>query len=345
MNNIPKQMNAWVKKKGVPGLVKATIPVPEIQPDEVLIRVKAAGICGTDIGIYKGYRDVPDGLVPGHEFVGEIVKLGDLVKDYKIGDIVSPGIIINCGVCRPCRNGFEAQCENLLEYGIHINGAFADYVAARANTLHTLPKNCSPVVGASIEPVAVALNIVKKISGMCLNKNVVVFGPGPIGLYTIQLLKEMGFANVIMVGTRESRLKIARDLGAATINIREEDLINSIERILGKHEVDVIIEATGSSDVLNYIFKILGPQGQLVLAGVFHELASIDLVPFVRNENRITSAFCYTWEVYQQALEIVLNGKIKFDGIVTHVLPMSEADKGFDLYLRREAIKIILQNE
>lgn len=340
-----RQMDAWIKKKGVYGLVKTKLPIPEIKPDEVLIHVKAAGICGTDIGIYNGKRDVPDGLVPGHEFCGEVMQVGEMVKGIQVGDFVTPGIIINCGICSACHRGFEAQCDNLLEYGIHINGAFAEYVAAKATTIHKLPKEISPVVGASIEPVAVAYNIAKKVDGICLNKNVMVFGPGPIGLYTIQLLKSMGFKNVIMVGTRESRLKIAREMGAVTINIREEDVLDGCKRIIGEKKADVIIEATGNTDVFDYILKLLSPHGKLILAGIFHENANVNLFPLVRNETNIVGAFCYTWDDYQNALELVVDGKIRFDGIVTHTLPMSQADKGFELAIDRKAIKVILENE
>jgi L-iditol 2-dehydrogenase len=337
-------MEAWVKQKGVHGLVKTRLPIPKIQPDEVLVRVKAGGICGSDVGIYKGYRDVPDGLVPGHEFCGDIVQVGDKVQDYQVGDMVTPGIIINCGECFPCRNGYEQQCENLLEYGIHVNGCFAEYVACKKSTLHRLPKDFSPVIGASIEPVAVACNIVGQIQGNCLNKNALVFGPGPIGLYTVQLLKMMGFANVIMVGTRESRLKVARDLGCQTINIREEDLLERCQTLLDGEKADVIIEATGQTDVFEQVFKLLVPRGQIVFAGIFHEPATVDFFPVIRSQYRISFAFCYTWSEYQQAVGLVVNGSIKFEGIVTHVVPMDEADKGFELSIGRQAIKVILEN-
>ena len=119
-------MLAWRKSLGKYGLVKSDCEIPTIKDDEVLVKVLATGICGTDFGIYKGYREVEEGLIPGHEFIGEIVKLGSSVTGYEVGDRVVPSIVKKCGKCPACIQGFEAQCENLLEIGIHINGSFAD---------------------------------------------------------------------------------------------------------------------------------------------------------------------------------------------------------------------------
>ena len=156
-------MLAWRKSLGKYGLVKSDCEIPTIKDDEVLVKVLATGICGTDFGIYKGYREVEEGLIPGHEFIGEIVKLGSSVTGYEVGDRVVPSIVKKCGKCPACIQGFEAQCENLLEIGIHINGSFAEYVAVPEVTLHKVGKDMDLKTGASIEPVAVAYSAVKKV--------------------------------------------------------------------------------------------------------------------------------------------------------------------------------------
>ena len=142
-------MLAWRKSLGKYGLVKSDCEIPTIKDDEVLVKVLATGICGTDFGIYKGYREVEEGLIPGHEFIGEIVKLGSSVTGYEVGDRVVPSIVKKCGKCPACIQGFEAQCENLLEIGIHINGSFAEYVAVPEVTLHKVGKDMDLKTGAS----------------------------------------------------------------------------------------------------------------------------------------------------------------------------------------------------
>ncbi len=339
------QMDAWIKKDGVYGFTHATLPVPKIGPGEVLVKVKAVGICGTDIGIYAGKRHVPEGLVPGHEFCGEVVEVGPGVQDISMGDLVTPGIIINCGLCEPCRRGFEAQCEKLTEYGIHVDGAFAEYIAVKATTVHTLPKGFSVVEGASIEPIAVAYNVVKKIGAVSIDRTVLVYGPGPIGLYTAQLLKLMGFRSVVVVGLVESRLKAAKKLGALTINAGKEDVQERFRKLTGRSGADVIVEATGNPVVFKDCFKMLLPHGTVVVAGIFHEPANVDLLTLVRNEYTLVGSFCYTFDDYTRATELVVDGRINFGQVVTHVLPLAELDKGFKLCIEEKAIKVIFKSE
>ena len=337
------EMDAWVKRDGVYGLFPTRLSVPRIGPHELLLKTKAVGICGTDVGIYTGKRKVPDGLVPGHEFCGEVVGIGKAVTGFSAGELVTPGIIVNCGRCKPCRSGFEAQCENLREYGIHIHGAFAEYVAVDAKTVHRLPGDFSPIHGASIEPVAVAYNVVKKFGGVCLNRTALVYGPGPIGLYTMQLLRGMGFRHVVVVGIAENRLGVARRLGAHTIHAREEQVAERFRAITGRPGADVIIEATGNPEVLKGCFQLLLPHGTLIVAGIFHETAGVDLLSVVRNENTIVGSFCYSYDDYAQAAELVVGGKIDFDPMISHVLPLKDLDHGFSLAIEEKAMKVVFE--
>lgn len=338
-----RTMNAWVKKEGVNGFVPVVVPVPAIGPNELLLQVKAVGICGTDIGIYAGKRKVPDGLIPGHEFCGDVVETGHSVKGFRVGDRVTPGIVIPCGACRPCNSGFEAQCENILEYGIHVHGAFAEYIAVEAKTAHNLPRDFSPVQGASIEPVAVAYNVVKKIGGPCLDRTALVYGPGPIGLYTTQLLRQSGFRHVVVAGLTEERLRVARRLGAETVNVVEENTADRLQAVTGRPRADVIVEATGSPAAVKDCLKVLAPHGRLVIAGIFHAPAELDLLSLVRNEITVTGAFCYTYDDYAHAVRIVTDGTVDFDPMVTHRLPLSELIQGFSLAMAEKAMKVVFE--
>ncbi len=337
------EMDAWVKRDGVYGLFPTRLPVPRIKPHQMLLKVQAVGICGTDISIYTGKRKVPEGLIPGHEFCGEVVAIGDAVTDFRPGDRVTPGIIIHCGTCKPCRSGYEAQCERLKEYGIHIHGAFAEYIAVDAKTAHKLPADFSPVQGASIEPVAVACCAVKKIEGVCLNKTALVYGPGPIGLYTTQLLRQMGFRHIVVVGLVECRLRAARALGAHTIHAREENVAERFRAITGRRGADVIVEATGNPEALKGCLPLLLPHGTLVVVGIFHEAVGIDLLSVVRNENKVVGSFCYTYEDYAHAVDLVVGGGIDFGPMISHVLLLKDLDKGFSLAIEEKAIKVVFE--
>lgn len=338
-------MLAVVKEKIGPGYVLKEVEVPVIQEDEVLIKVDSVGVCGSDIPIFKGVRQVPIPLIPGHEFSGVIVETGSKVLKFKKGDRVTPGLVRNCGKCLSCREGLESLCDNLLETGIHLDGAFTEYVAVPESTLHIMPDNMSFVEGASVDPVASAYRPVRK-AGVSPEDVVVIFGPGPIGLYALQIAKAYGAKKAIMVGTRESRLKLARELGAdETVNIGEkkEDPVKKIWEFTQGVMADVIIEATGVASSVEMCIQSLKKNGRLSLAGIFHEPVTISqLDQVVRKELNVQGSICYTWKDFQSCIDLISAGKVKVDRIVTHELPLKDIAKALELIDKRQAMKVIL---
>jgi len=240
------------------------VKIPKPKPDELLIRIKACGVCGSDMHFYEtdseGYIMYP-GLVKfpailGHEFSGEVVDVGKSVQDFKKGDMVTAEEMIWCGHCTPCRNGYPNQCENLEEIGFTIDGAFAEYIAIGAkfcwklNALRNVYKSDSDIyeAGATVEPTCVAYNgIFPRAGGFRPGAYVVVFGAGPIGAAAIGLCKAAGAAKVISFEVSPGRRKIAKKMGATSVY--DPLKVTPHEVILeetGGEGADFFVEAAGA---------------------------------------------------------------------------------------------------
>lgn len=337
-------MLAWKKHNGQYGLVKTEAEVPEIKADEVLVKVLATGICGTDFGIYKGYREVPEGLIPGHEFIGEIIAKGDEVEGYEVGDKVVPSIVVKCGTCPACLDGYEAQCENLTEIGIHFDGSFAEYVAVPQVALHKVADDIDPVVGASIEPVAVAYSAVKKVEQFIAGKDVLIAGPGAIGLYTAQIAALAGAGTILMSGTAadEARLRLVADqYGVETVvDDGEGSVKKKMEECFKYGKADIVFECTGVAQLIGGLLPLLRPHGELVLVGVYHDDSTVNFLPAGRGELTIRGTFCYTLSEFEYAIRLVELGRINFTGIV-ETTELARLDEGFERTMSKEAIKIV----
>ncbi len=231
----------------------------------------------------------------------------------------------------------------MQEIGIHIDGSFAEYVACPKSTLHKVGADMDLMVGASIEPVAIGYAAVRKVRDSLAGKSVMVYGPGPIGLYITQLVKASGAASIVLAGTKEARLAIGREkYGVNTVNVREDDVEAKLREYfpLNKGKADVIFEATGVASTVNEAIGNLGPHGELILVSVYHEPAEIDLLPVLRGELSLKGSFCYTREEFEYAIEMVKAGKINFDGIVS-TTKLDTLDQGFEDEISRKAIKVV----
>ena len=337
-----RKMLAWIKEPEKQGLTKVRCGIPKVTDDNVLVKVEAIGICGTDFDIYKGNRKVDANLIPGHEFCGKIIEVGKSVKGYEIGDFVVPSIINRCGKCWSCINGYDAQCEKLEEIGIHINGSFAEYVSVPSATLHKVPKDIDVQIAASIEPVAVAYSAVKKADIFMPGANVIVFGPGAIGIYISQLVKIAG-ANVVLIGADgdEKRLNLAQSYGIRTLDNSIEDLDEEIKNIFPKGKANLIFDATGVAGIVGGMVQYLLPHGQLILAGIYKDRSSVNLLEIVRGEISVKGTFCYTLSEFEGAIQLVLDHMINFHGIA-EILPLSQLKEGFENAMSKKSLKVIL---
>jgi L-iditol 2-dehydrogenase len=327
------------------------VDVPAVGDKDVLVRIRAAGVCASDVHIYDGTDEyitsgrtrVP--FVPGHEWSGEVVAVGADVHEFAPGDTVSGECGVGCGACRYCLDGHYNICENLTETGfLNRDGSFAEYIAHPRHVVH----KCSRMTfdaAACIEPTTVAL-YATKLAAVCPADYVVVLGPGPIGLFAVQTAKAYGARKVILVGTRDSRLDVGRTLGAdATVNIRREDLAQRVREETDGRMADVVIEAVGKPAVWDDIAAIVARRARVAMTGLFEGAKStigFDKVVL----DMITILGCVGGPgCWGEAIDLHERSKVTARPMITHHLPLTDFAKAIEITRNRtdDAIKVILE--
>lgn len=337
-------MLAVVKEHSGPGFSIKEVPMPVCREEDVIVKVRSVGFCGTDGPILAGTRAVPWPLIPGHEFAGDIVEAGAKVDDFKVGDRVSACIVIGCGNCKYCIEGNEPLCDNLVETGIHVDGAFAEYVRVPAKVLVKLRDTTSYDFGAAVDPVASAYRTVKKMP-LTSKDTVMVLGPGPIGLYATQLLKLRGARKIIVLGADcdKDRLEMAKKLGADhVINNSVEDLIERVREITDGEMLDFVQDCAGAVPLVETAMNSLKKTGHYYITGLFHKLAPTDLGKVVRSEIDIHGTICYTREEFRECLQLIEDGRINVPPMITHHFALADMEQAFEVFQSRQAIKIMI---
>lgn len=320
-------------------------PIP--QKGEVLLRVKACGICGSDVHGYLGLtgRRLPP-MTMGHEFAAEVEALGEGVTKFKIGDGVIPQPINFCGECENCKQGLTNMCLNKKFFGVlDVDGAMAEYVAVPEKLLYKLPDNISYKIGALTEPYAVAYGAVKK-SGDLAGKNVLIIGAGTIGLCILQLVKLKNPAKIIVSDLSDSRLDAAKEFGAdEVVNPSIEDAMAAIENYTDGHMIDVSIEAVGVQPTANQSIKCLRIGGTAVWVGMSQKEMQINMQDIVCFARKILGSFNYTHQEFGEVAEIIGSGKLNAEKLISKVIPLKETMQAMeDLHQKPdEYIKIIIE--
>ena len=327
------------------------VPMPSLGPDDVLIRIQAAGLCGTDLEVYDGTMFyITTGMtklpfIPGHEWAGKVVKTGSAVHEFSPGDKVTGECTVSCRMCPYCMKGWYNQCPHRTETGLlNRDGAFAEFIAFPRSHLHKCNKMAFDEA-AFIEPTGVAL-YATKLAQTCPEDTVAIMGPGPIGLFAVQTAKAYGARKVILVGTREERLEIGRRLGAdVTVNLRTEKLADKVRAATDGHMVDVVIEAVGKASVWDNIAAIIAPRARVAMTGLFAgQKCSVDFDPLVINNITILGSLGGP-NVWDEAIELCERGKITAKPLITHCLPLKDFVQGIEIMRSRtgNAIKVVLE--
>lgn len=340
-----------IRVHGVKDVRFEDVPQPVPGPDDVLIRVRAAGLCGTDLEVYDGTMFyITSGMtslpfIPGHEWSGEVVELGPNVTGFEVGDRVTGECSVGCRSCLHCVRGWYNQCQFRTETGLlNRDGGFAEYISFPMQFLH----RCNRMEfdeAAFIEPTGIAL-YATKLAGVTPADYVAVMGPGPIGLFAVQTAKAYGARKVILVGTRESRLEVGRSLGAdVTVNVNEEPLVEKVAEATDGHMVDVVLEAAGKPGVWDDIASIVAPRARIAMTGLFAgQKCSVDFDPLVINN--ITILGCLGGPgIWPEAIDLHERGKVTAAPLITHRLPLSEFAQGIEIMRNRtdNAIKVVLE--
>ena len=278
---MPANMKALRKTQAGKGLQLEKVPVPATGPTDVLVRVKATSICGTDLHIYGWDRWSQGRIKPpvtlGHEFCGVVERVGEEVAAVKPGDFVSAEMHLNCGHCHQCRLGQAHICQNLRIIGIDIDGAFAEFVKIPATNIWKLDPAIPEHYAAILDPLGNAVHTV--LAGAIAGQTVLVTGCGPIGLMSIALAKACGSSTVFATETNEHRRNLAREMGAdAALNPTAEDPVKKILSATGGTGVDVLLEMSGNPTAIQQGFKALRAGGRASLLGIPTENVPLDLV-------------------------------------------------------------------
>lgn len=342
------EMHAIVKAGEGPGVEWRRVPVPDPGPDEVLVRVRASAVCGTDLHIAQwnawarnaGIR-LP--LVMGHEFCGEVVGTGSRVRALKPGAYVAGETHLPCGACYQCRNGLQHICGNLRLFGIHRDGCFAEYATIPEQCAYPVPVTIPPRIAAMLEPLGTSLRAVLEmdVSG----GSVVVIGCGPIGLFAIASARALGASRIIGLDVREERLGLARKVGCGLmLDPLHTDVTARILEATDGVGADAIIEASGNAAALESAFRFLRKGGRCALIGLPSVPVRLNLGPdVIFKEATIVGIhgreMFRTWTRMQ---ELLSSGLLNVDPVATHEMPLSEAAEGLALLERGEGGKVIL---
>ena len=321
--------------------------IHEPGPGQVLVEVKSAGICGSDLHIYHwniAYKMKPP-MILGDEFSGVIVKTGDGVEGWESGERVTaePSAII-CGKCRYCRTGAYNMCAERKVMGYWVDGVFAEYVVVGAERLHRLPENISFDEGALTEPFACCVHGVHECTGIEAGDLVAVSGPGAIGLLCAQLAKAEG-AQVMLIGTGadRERLEAARSLGIDyCLNLEEADPVKFARSIGGGDGADVVLECSGAAAAAAMALEIVRPQGKYTQIGLFGKPITLDFERISYKEIIVTGSLGQRWTAWTRALMIMAQGKVNLKALISDKFPLSRWKEGFEKFEARGGMKILL---
>ncbi|MEV0703019.1 zinc-dependent alcohol dehydrogenase family protein [Saccharopolyspora sp. NPDC050389] len=316
-----------------PGSIRVgDVPDPKPGDGQLVIKVGACGICGTDLHIADGhFPPTPYPIVPGHEFAGEVVEIGaDVPGDWKAGDRVAVDPSLFCGYCTPCRSGHGNLCANWNATGDTVDGAFAEFVAVPAATCYRMPDEMTWQQGALVEPVSCAVHGVRQI-GVEAGERFLVVGAGTMGLLMQQLLQRGG-AHVTVVDRNEARLSRATQLGAVAVST---DVAELDERF------DAAVDCTGAAPAIEAAFDSLRRGGRLLVFGVAPEEARVSLSPFriYNDEIKIVGSMAVL-NSFGAALNLVASGAIDTAALLTDTLPLEEFPAALDLMRSGAGLKV-----
>ncbi|WP_299533606.1 alcohol dehydrogenase catalytic domain-containing protein [Ulvibacterium sp.] len=340
-------MEALVKyDKGQGNVRLQYMPDPKVKKGQVILEVNSCGVCGTDLHVYHDtFKNYPP-VILGHEFSGQVVEKGPNTDGIDLGGRFSVlgALTVVCNDCEYCHSGDFMFCRTRRGMGHGVNGAFTKYVAARPDQLYATADHVSDDVSALVEPFAVAVHAVGEIANVQFGDTVLLSGPGPIGMLLLKLLLAQGLKTIV-AGTREDehKLKTALEWGAhATVMVDVEDLQEVVQQETKGKGVDIAFETAGAQGSVANCLTALRPLGQYVQVGHFGKEITIpfDLTAF--RQLNIKGSVGYTRATWDRAVEIINQGNINLEDTISHRMPLSDWQKGFDLMEQKKSLKILL---
>jgi len=324
-------------------------PVPAIGEEDVLLRVGAVGVCGSDVHQYHNSQSWPVRVpvVLGHEFCGTVAELGARAKGFREGDrVVSETAANLCGECLDCRTGKYNLCPRRSGFGSGTHGAMANYVCVPARCLHHIPDVLPFERAALTEPCCVAYNAVAVKSSIRPGDTVLVIGPGPIGLLCAEMARIAGAGTLIVAGTKQdaSRLDVARALGVTqTVDIQSTNIVDYMRGIGDGLGADLVIDAAGASAAMKAALEIVRPGGQITKVGWGPQPLNFSLDPLVQKAVRLQGSFSHTFENWEKVVAMLSAGQINLGPVISQVAALDQWKECFDGMYTGKYVKAVLR--
>ena len=338
-------MWALVKEKPERGIWMKRVPIPEVGPNDVKIKIHKTAICGTDVHIYEwnkwAQNTIPIGLTTGHEYVGEVVETGVGVRGFKIGDLVSGEGHITCGKCRNCLEGHKENCKDAKGVGVNRNGAFAEYLVIPSTNVWP----CSPLIEeelyAIFDPFGNAAHTA--LTYDCLGEDVMIAGAGPIGCMAAAIVKFAGARHVVVTDFNEYRLELAKKLGATrTVNLKNETLRDVMNDLGMTEGFDVGLEMSGSEIALDSMIRHMKHGGKIALLGLQKDDAKVNLEEVIFNGLSLKGIYGRkVWDTWYKMTTMIQAG-LNIKPIITHHFDIRDYEKGFEAMISGMSGKVIL---
>lgn len=319
------------------------IPVPELTPGTVKVKVEFAGICGSDMHEYlAGLYPIRKQPVLGHEFSGVVTEIGEGVEGIMVGDRVAVEPLVPCGRCANCRRGMLHLCSNSQGYGYSMSGGFAEYAVVKQENVFVLPDDMSLELGALVEPTAVAVHAVRQ-SQLKLGDTAAIFGAGPIGLLLLQAVKAAGAGRIIVVEVSDERRAKALELGAThVINPVETDAVQTI-REMTKGGADVAYDAAGVQATFESGVSVVRPGGEFKIISLWEKPVMFNPSVIVKSEAKISGSYAYN-NLFPEVISLLASGAIDGNKVITSMIALDDiVEKGFEqLTQDRKQCKILV---
>jgi L-iditol 2-dehydrogenase len=333
--------------RGVGNIEVLDVPEPHAGPDQVVIEVDSAGICGTDLHIYFDEFETSPPVTMGHEVSGRIVELGSDVAGWKVGDrVTTETYFYTCGHCLNCRRGRRNLCLKRRSIGSKEDGAFAAYLATPACNLHQVPDGLDLQSAALTEPLACTVHGVLETAGVRAGDSVVITGPGPIGLLALQLVKIAG-ARVLILGTNQDteRLKLARQLGAdGVINVQQVDnVVESVEDLFSTDGADLVIECSGAAAAAKTLTDVARRGARFCQMGLHGKPIMFDQDAVCYKELVVTGTNASVTPAWARALRLLAQGQVDAHKLISHRFALGDWNKALEIVKNKEGMKVILK--
>jgi L-iditol 2-dehydrogenase len=343
---------------GEPGVISTrNLPLPDVGPEDVLVHVRRASLCGTDLKI-RSHRFFGDGgpssdlFVPGHEYAGVVAAVGSAVDEFQAGDRVVTEAHRGCMRCVNCLAGAYTDCLNYgnrlkghRAQGMTVNGGFAEYAVNHVSTLYGLPGSVDFDAAVVLTTVGTVMHAFDVLGSLLVGASVAVIGPGPIGLLGVQVARELGAQVVALVGTRDGRLEIGRKFGAdLAVNSREQDAVAAVHKVTAGQGADIVLECSGAASAVDDALRMAKRSGKVVLVGFYDQPVLADLNHAVMNGISIQTVRGEGAGSVARAVSLAARGRLRTAELVTHHFGLEDVADAFDAYAERrgDAIKVML---